>query len=305
MKTMNKKAYGGILGVVILIVILVFAFNIFGTGSAFNIQELTCAKAGTNYWDCSNFKGSVSIGSEGKASFRITKPSSVSEWNSLYFATAKDISPNLKDFLSTHTDLGFPWGQPSDSLGIYSPYDKENKWDTKLPGLAVEQNFNNFGWDMKTAVSSNIIKTQFVIIEGIFNDKCPSGGSPAHSTAVKTYGLCNGRDCWVYDNFPDRGYEKWSNAGALDTCGLFEVRSIKVYSKDGGYTEELGKKEFGFTPEEIKEIEEGIPESQKDTGDTTDNTQAGENSTDTPVSFMDKINNSIQSVIDWFIGLFK
>lgn len=62
---------------------------------------------------------------------------------------------------------------------------------------------------------------------------------------VKTYGICDGFNCYLIDPAPDVCF-----SGSFNECGNvggFIAEDWKLYFKDGGYTEDSGKIEFGFT----------------------------------------------------------
>ena len=111
---------------------------------------------------------------------------------------------------------------------------KQQMWCDKINSVtsevcpsrgSVDGDSATSNWNFRVGTQyTNLLKDQFIILEGNL------GGAQ-----IKTYGLCTGFDCYVYDPSPE-------NLEAIS------ITSIKIYFKSGGYTEESGKLEFGLLP---------------------------------------------------------
>lgn len=227
----NDNAIFWIIGIIIAVAFLWQGGYLNNLFSALSVQQLICSQYSSTSLSCSNYMGTVSLGTDGKINFVITKPSRVDEWVPLRNEMAKGSNSDYNSFFQTHTLASGPGtslGEPSNSFGWYSPYDAG--WDTKI-GAGVGQYYSDFYWSIPWSISENIIQSQLITIEGTYVNE----GNSNNGEDIKTYGICTGRGCWVYDPHPEQGYELWNNP--TKTYGLINPTSIKISFKNGGYTE--------------------------------------------------------------------
>ena len=240
MKKKNKKLLI-ILGIIILALLILNSSGIINLGFTIlsHASYVNVGNLGNGVWQLSGADPNANpvagiLSSEGKFNFIINKwdGSTRQDARTAFRLNAITFNSEVQSFLSSHSSVNND--QTACRYGVYQPFD--SGWDSRIGVAEYNLGYGNMGWCLSETTVGNILDNSFMVFEGYYLTDCNT------RVNVRTYGMCTaGTNCWMIDPAPEVG-------GSLGDCGMgvLTPTSWKLYFKEGGYTEETGKSQFGF-----------------------------------------------------------